>query len=80
MIHIDALWLATAPVDMRMGTERMLARVVQVFRSAQAHHGYLFANEREPPQTASVRWLWAVVWGASTGANAVPYERVGTDP
>lgn len=46
MIRIDALWLATAPIDMRMGTERLLARVVQVFGSAQAHHGYLFANAR----------------------------------
>ena len=46
MIRIDALWLATAPIDMRMGTERLLAQVVQVFGSAQAHHGYLFANAR----------------------------------
>jgi DNA polymerase III gamma/tau subunit len=29
-----------------MGTERLLARVVQVFGAAQAHHGYLFANAR----------------------------------
>ena len=40
MIRIDSLWLATTPIDMRMGTERLLARVVQVFGSAQAHHGY----------------------------------------
>ncbi|MEN9453453.1 MAG: hypothetical protein RLZZ369_2512 [Pseudomonadota bacterium] len=46
MIRIDALWLATAPIDMRMGTERLLAQVVQVFGAAQAHHGYLFANAR----------------------------------
>ena len=46
MIRIDALWLATTPIDMRMGTERLLARVVQVFGSAQAHHGYLFSNAR----------------------------------
>ena len=44
MIRIDALWLATAPIDMRLGTERLLAQVVQVFGSAQAHHGYLFSN------------------------------------
>jgi len=31
---------------MRAGTERLLARVVQVFGVAQAHHGYLFANAR----------------------------------
>lgn len=46
MIRIDALWLATGPIDMRMGTDRLLAQVVQVFGAAQAHHGYLFANAR----------------------------------
>ena len=39
MIRIDALWLATGPVDMRAGAEGLLARVVQVFGAAQAHHG-----------------------------------------
>ena len=46
MIRIDALWLAAEPIDMRAGTERLLARVVQVFGVAQAHHGYLFTNAR----------------------------------
>ena len=46
MIRIDTVWLAVQPMDMRAGTERLLARVVQVFGSAQAHHGYLFANTR----------------------------------
>ncbi len=46
MIRIDCLWLAVEPLDMRAGAERLLARVVQVFGSAQAHHGYLFANAR----------------------------------
>ena len=46
MIRIDALWLAVEPMDMRAGTERLLAGVVQVFGQAQAHHGYLFANAR----------------------------------
>jgi transposase len=46
VIRIDAMWLAAEPVDMRAGAERLLARVVQVFGSAQAHHGYLFANAR----------------------------------
>ena len=46
MIRIDALWLAVQPLDMRAGADRLLARVVQVFGSAQAHHGYLFANAR----------------------------------
>ncbi len=46
VIRIDAIWLASAPVDMRAGADRLLAAVVQVFGAAQAHHGYLFANAR----------------------------------
>jgi len=46
VIRIDAVWLAVQPIDMRAGTERLLASVVQVFGAAQAHHGYLFANAR----------------------------------
>ena len=46
MIRIDALWLSLEPTDMRSGAERLLARVVQVFGQATAHHGYLFANAR----------------------------------
>ena len=45
-IRIDAMWLAVEPVDMRAGADRLIARVVQVFGAAQAHHGYLFANAR----------------------------------
>jgi len=46
MIRIDAMLLSAEPIDMRAGTERLLALVVQVFGVAQAHHGYLFANSR----------------------------------
>ena len=46
MIGIDAIWLAVQPIDMRAGTERLLASVVRVFGAAQAHRGYLFANAR----------------------------------
>ena len=46
MIRIDAMWLAVEPIDMRAGADRLLARVVQVFGAARAHHGYLFANVR----------------------------------
>jgi len=46
VIRIDAVWLATEPVDMRAGADRLLAAVVQVFGAAQAHHGYLFGNAR----------------------------------
>jgi len=46
MIRIDAMWFAVDPVDMRAGADRLIASVVQVFGTAQAHHGYLFANAR----------------------------------
>ncbi len=45
-IGVDALWLATEPLDMRAGTEAALARVVAVFGAARPHHAYLFANRR----------------------------------
>lgn len=46
MIRVEAIWLATAPLDMRAGADAALARVVKVFGSAQPHHAYLFANRR----------------------------------
>ena len=46
MIQVDAWWLAVQPLDMRVGTEAALARVVQVFGQAHPHHAYLFANRR----------------------------------
>lgn len=46
MIRIDAVWLAVEPLDMRAGTDTALARVIQMFGEARAHHAYLFANKR----------------------------------
>jgi transposase len=46
MIRIDKIWLATEPLDMRVGPDTALARVVQVFGSARHHCAYLFANKR----------------------------------
>ena len=46
MIRIDAVWIATEPMDMRAGTDTALARVVQVFGSAHPNTAYLFANRR----------------------------------
>ena len=44
LIRIDAIWLATEPLDMRAGPDTILARVVKVFGAARPHHAYLFAN------------------------------------
>lgn len=46
MIQVEALWLSIAPLDMRAGTDTILAQVVQVFGEARPHHAYLFANRR----------------------------------
>jgi len=46
VIRVDALWLSTTPLDMRAGTETILARVVSMFGEARAHHAYLFTNRR----------------------------------
>ena len=46
MIRVDAVWMAVQPLDMRLGTEAALARVVGVFGAAHPHHAYLFANRR----------------------------------
>lgn len=44
IIRVDALWLSTRPLDMRAGTETILAQVFRIFGEALAHHAYLFAN------------------------------------
>jgi transposase len=46
VIRIDAAWLAVEPIDMRVGVDTALARVVTVFGEAHAHHAYLFVNKR----------------------------------
>ena len=46
MIRVEAVWLAVEPLDLRIGLESALARVVGVFGAAQPHHAYLFTNRR----------------------------------
>ena len=46
VIRIDAVWLATEPLNMRAGIDSALARVVKVFGAAHPHTAYLFANRR----------------------------------
>ena len=77
MIRIDALWLAVEPQDMRAGAERLLARVVQVFGLAQAHHGYLFANARATRIKLRVHdgfGVWCAARRLNTGRFVSPRE------
>lgn len=73
VIRIDAVWLAFDPVDMRSGADRLLARVVQVFGSAQAHHGYLFANARSTRIKLLVHDGFGV-WCAARRLNAGRFQ------
>ena len=79
MIRVDAVWMAVEPLDMRLGTEAALARVVTVFGAAHPHHAYLFANRRANRMKVLVHdgigvWLAArrlnvgkFVWAPGTG-------------
>jgi transposase len=90
VIRIDAVWLATAPMDMRAGTDTALARVVSVFGAAHPHTAYLFANARGNRIKVLVHdglgiWLVArrlhqgkFVWAAKDSANC-QLERVQLD-
>lgn len=46
MIRTEAIWMSIVPVDMRAGTDTLLARILLVFGEARPHHAYLFANQR----------------------------------
>nr|WP_217346603.1 IS66 family insertion sequence element accessory protein TnpB [Noviherbaspirillum sp. L7-7A]MBV0881068.1 IS66 family insertion sequence element accessory protein TnpB [Noviherbaspirillum sp. L7-7A] len=45
VIRINAIWLAGEPLDMRAGTDTVLAWVVKMFGTARPHHAYLFVNK-----------------------------------
>ena len=72
MIRIEAAWLATAPLDMRAGTDTALARVVNVFGAAHPHHAYLFANKRAnriKVLASASGWRLAACTGASSSGR-----------
>ena len=91
MIRIDAVWLATGPLDMRAGTDTALARVVAVFGAARPHHAYLFANKRANRLKVLVHdgigiWLCArrlhqgrFVWPSPAGAHQLTLSRSQLD-
>ncbi len=91
MIRIDAVWLATEPMDMRAGTDTALARVVKVFGAAHPHQAYLFANRRANRMKVLVHdgigiWLAArrlnqgrFVWPAAGADKQVTLSRSQLD-
>ena len=81
MIRIDALWLATAPLDMRAGPDKALGRVVEVFGAARLHHAYLFANQRGTRMKVLVHdgvGIWLAARRLHAGKFAWPQERSDT--
>ena len=91
MIRIDAVWLATAPMDMRAGVDTALACVVKVFGAAHPHQAYLFTNRRANRMKVLVHdgigiWLAArrlhqghFVWPAPGAAAQVSLTRAQLD-
>ena len=81
MIRVDAVWLATQPLDMRAGTEAALARVVQVFGAAHPHQAYLFCNRRANRMKTLVHdgiGVWLAARRLNTGRFVWPSEAVPT--
>ena len=91
MIRIDAIWLATTPLDMRAGADSVLARIVQVFGAAHPHTAYLFANSRANRMKVLVHdglgiWLAArhlhrghFVWPSANATQQVSLSRAQLD-
>ena len=91
MIRIDAVWMATQPLDMRSGFDSCLARVIQVFGAAHPHSAYLFANARANRLKVLVHdglgiWLAArrlhqgkFVWPLGSAAAQLSLSRVQLD-
>ena len=80
MIRIDAIWLATEPMDMRAGTDTALARVVAVFGAAQPHCAYLFANRRANRMKVLVHdglGIWLAARRLHALVLGLPWQRVG---
>ena len=81
MIHVDAVWMAVEPLDMRAGTEAALARVVTVFGAAKPHHADLFANRRANRMKVLVHdgvGVWLAARRLNKGRFAWPCDVSGT--
>ncbi len=81
VIRIEAVWLATEPMDMRAGSDSALARVVRVFGSARPHHAYLFANRRANRIKVLVHdgiGVWLAARRLNQGKFVWPKDETGT--
>lgn len=81
MIRVEAVWLAVQPLDMRLGTEAALARVVGIFGAVHPHHAYLFANRRANRMKVLVHdgiGVWLAARRLNAGRFVWPLD--GTSP
>ena len=75
------MWLAVQPLDMRMGAEAALARVVNVFGAARPHHAYMFANKRADRLKVLVHdgiGVWLAARRLNNGRFVWPRDPTGT--
>jgi transposase len=73
--------MAVQPLDMRLGTEAALARVVTVFGAAHPHHAYLFTNRRANRMKVLVHdgiGVWLAARRLHTGKFVWPKDVTGT--
>jgi transposase len=81
LIRVDAVWLAVHPLDMRLGTEAALARVVAIFGAAHPNHAYLFANKRANRMKVLVHdgiGVWLAARRLNAGKFVWPRDGTGT--
>jgi len=81
LIRVDAVWLAVQPLDMRLGTEAALARVVGIFGAAHPHHAYLLANRRANRMKVLVHdgiGVWLAARRLNAGKFVWPLEGAST--
>jgi transposase len=81
LIRVDAVWLAVHPLDMRLGTEAALARVVAIFGAAHPNHAYLFANKRANRMKVLVHdgmGVWLAARRLNAGKFVWPQDGAGT--
>jgi transposase len=81
LIRVEAVWLATEPLDLRAGMESVLTRVVTVFGAARPHHAYLFANRRTNRMKVLVHdgiGVWLAARRLNAGRFVWPQHGEGT--
>ncbi|WP_454914158.1 hypothetical protein [Variovorax gossypii] len=74
MIRVDAVWLATEPIDIRAGTETALARVVKVFGAPKM----LDQTKCQAGSSQTSRYLLHFPDVTSSGRYAVIYSTPGS--